>query len=482
MPQPQPTPSDEPLSLSVRSAREAALRVLEEHRVSGMWVSDLLDRVFRESGLPAAERGLATELACGVVRRQGTLDAILKTLVARPADQVEVALWSILRLGVYQIMLLDGIPAHAAVHETVELCKRVGRMRWSGFVNGVLRGATRLATDKFTTDPGESAVPVGPNRYRLLNKPVFFQPDNDLAAFVAGAYSMPLWLVERWIKRFSADELMRLAAWYNSPPPLLVRANHLRSSLPALVQAFNEAGIKSHPLVLPKDTDISSSALGHLEGTESLQIDDAPRVDQLPGFDAGWFVVQDYSASRAALRLNPRPGQRVWDVCAAPGGKTCHLAALMENQGEILATDIRSDRLETVHQNADRLGATIIRTQLVDEEGYRLPAGPFDAILVDVPCSNTGVLGKRPEARWRITPDGMRELARVQANLLGRSLERLAPGGRLLYSTCSIEPDENRVIVDQVLKHFPQANVIEDELFVPGRPADGAYQALIDTK
>lgn len=466
MPQPQPIPSDEPLSLSVRSAREAALRVLEEHRVSGMWVSDLLDRVFRESGLPAAERGLATELACGVVRRQGTLDAILKTLVARPADQVEVALWSILRLGIYQIMLLDGIPPHAAVHETVELCKRVGRMRWSGFVNGVLRGATRLATDKFTTEPGESAVPVGPNRHRVLNKPVFFRPNEDLAAFVAGAYSMPLWLVERWMKRFAPDELMRLAAWYNSPPALLVRANQLRSSLTSLVQAFDEAGIKSHPL----------------EGTESLQIDDAPRVDQLPGFDAGWFVVQDYSASRAATRLNPRPGQRVWDVCAAPGGKSCHLAALMENQGEVLATDIRSDRLETVTQNAQRLGATIIRTQLVDEEGYRLPAGPFDAILVDVPCSNTGVLGKRPEARWRITPDGMRELARIQANLLGRSLERLAPGGRLLYSTCSIEPDENRAIVDQVLQHFPQAKVTEEELFVPGRPADGAYQALIETK
>ena len=142
----QPPISDEPLSLSIRTAREAALRVLEEHRVSGMWVSDLLDRVFRESGLPAVERGLATELACGVVRRQATLDAILRTLVARPSDQVEVALWTILRLGIYQIMILDGIPAHAAVHETVELCKRAGRMRWSGFVNGVLRGATRLAT------------------------------------------------------------------------------------------------------------------------------------------------------------------------------------------------------------------------------------------------------------------------------------------------------------------------------------------------
>jgi 16S rRNA (cytosine967-C5)-methyltransferase len=151
----------------------------------------------------------------------------------------------------------------------------------------------------------------------------------------------------------------------------------------------------------------------------------------------------------------------------------------MKNQGRVLATDIRSDRLETVHENASRLGATIVRTQLVDEEGFRLPEGPFDAILVDVPCSNTGVLGKRPEARWRITPEGMEALAHVQANLLGRALERLAPGGRLVYSTCSIEPAENQQIVEQVLKYFPKARLVDEVQFIPGEPGDGAFQALI---
>ena len=132
-----------------------------------------------------------------------------------------------------------------------------------------------------------------------------------------------------------------------------------------------------------------------------------------------------------------------------------------------------------MHENAARLGVTIVRTQLVDEEGYRLPAGPFDAILIDAPCSNTGVLGKRPEARWRITPEGIEALNQVQANLLGRALERLAPGGRLLYSTCSIEPAENRKIVQQVLAYFPQARLLEEVQYMPGQPGDGAYQALI---
>ena len=455
--------SDEPLSLSVRSSREAVLQVLEEHRVTGMWVTDLLDRVFQETGLPSSERGLAMELACGVVRRQGTLDAILKSLVARPASQVEVALWSILRIGVYQIMMLDGIPAHAAVHETVELCKRAGRMRWSGFVNGVLRGATRLATDEFLSVPSASAVPVDRDRHRKLVKPVFPEPNEDFPGYLATAYSFPHWLTDRWAKRYSREELIRICAWFNSPPPLLVRANPLRADREMILNLFREAGVTTRLL----------------DSVDSIFVEGNVRVDKLPGFEEGLFTVQDFSASRAAIRLAPKPGQRVWDVCAAPGGKSCHLAAMMQNQGEILATDIRSDRLRIVDDNADRLGATIIRTQLVDEEGYRLPAGPFDAILVDVPCSNTGVLAKRPEARWRITEDGLRELSRVQANLLGRSLERLAPGGRLVYSTCSIEPSENEEIVRSVLKSFPNVRLDSEENFVPGQPTDGAYQALL---
>ena len=455
--------SDEPLSLSIRSSREAALRVLEEHRASGMWVGDLLDRVFRESGLPPKERGLATELACGVVRRQSTLDALLKTLIARPSDQVEISLWTILRLGVYQILFLDGIPAHAAVHETVELCKRAGRMRWSGFVNGVLRGATRLTTDEYLLEPSESAVPVSNDRHRKLTKPVFFNPSSDLPAYLASAYSMPLWLTERWVKRFEPAQLMRMCNWFNASPPLTIRANLLQSSTEEVMRNFQDAGIEIH---LQNDSD-------------TMILVGVSRVDQLPGYDQGQFFVQDFSASHAATRLAPEPGQRVWDVCAAPGGKTCHLAAIMKNQGEILATDIRSDRLEIVHENAHRLGAKIIRTQLVDEEGYRLPSGPFDAILVDVPCSNTGVLGKRPEARWRITPDGIDSLTSIQANLLGRALERLAPKGRLVYSTCSIEPGENQEIVRKVMPHFPNVRLAEEQQFLPGQPGDGAYQALL---
>jgi len=182
---------------------------------------------------------------------------------------------------------------------------------------------------------------------------------------------------------------------------------------------------------------------------------------------------------QAARRLAPLPGQRVWDVCAAPGGKTCHLAELMNNTGHILATDIRPERLRLIEENRARLGADIVETQLISEDGSHLPDGPFDAILIDVPCSNTGVLGKRPEARWRITAAGITELNHIQERLLNNALDRLAPHGRLVYSTCSIEPEENSQLVARVLARRPNVKLIEEELFLPGQPSDGGYQALL---
>lgn len=449
--------------LSIRTAREAAFAALEENRNSGTWISDVLDRLFRTASLPGRERGLATELACGVLRRLGTLDALLRKLVARPLDQVEPPLLTILRLGVYQIALLDGVPPHASVHETVELTKRLGRMRWSGFVNGVLRGATRLVSSEFDDRPSAHGIPVSRDRYRRLNQDVFADPERDPVHYFSDAASFPIWLGERWARRMTPAELLRIGQWFNSPGQLILRVNRLRASCESLLDEFGKAGIKAHAV----------------EGFDALVLDEGPTVDKLPGYEEGWFAVQDLSAISAATRLSPKPGQQVWDVCAAPGGKTCHLAELMENTGSILATDIRPERLRLVEENRDRLGMDVIETQLIDENGLLLPDGPFDSILLDVPCSNTGVLGKRPEARWRITPDGITDLNRVQERLLNQSLDRLASGGRLLYSTCSIEPEENGELVRQVLSRRIGFEIAEEQLFLPGTPSDGGYQALI---
>ena len=449
--------------LSVRTAREAAFVAIEEYLESGTWVNEVLDRTFRTASLPPIERGLATELACGVVRRLATLDSILSQLVARPLEKVEPSLLTILRLGIYQLALLDAVPPHAAVHETVELTKRLGRHQWSGFVNGVLRGGTRFITQDFDTKPSSRGVPMAADRYRRLVEPAFADPRSNPTGYFADAFSFPEWLAERWASRMQPAELFRLGAWFNSAGRLCLRVNRLRTTGDALLKEFAQAGI----------------AAQHVAGTGSLLLEESRAIEKLPGYEEGWFAVQDVSASRAAERLAPQPGQRVWDVCAAPGGKSCHLAELMNNSGEVIATDIRPDRLAIIEENRQRMGASIIQTRLIGEDGSRLPDGPFDAILVDVPCSNTGVLGKRPEARWRITPTGILELNRVQERLLIAAIERLAPNGRLVYSTCSIEPEENGDLVRRVMSQRTDVKLAEEELFLPGQPTDGGYQALL---
>lgn len=448
---------------TVRTARQAAYVTLEESRNSGNWVSDLLDRQFRTASIPARDRALATELTLGTVRRVATLDAVLRKLVARPLDQVEPPLLTLLRLGVYQVLLLEGVPPHASVHETVELGKWLGRMRWSGFVNGVLRSATRLVGEGFTSEPAADAVPVAPGRYRQLNAPVFADPGRDPVGYFAEAFSFPGWLAQRWAKRRESAELFRLGGWFNTPGPLTLRVNRLRATPAELTQQLTAAGVVIQPL--------------DEEGVMIVQTQGP--VTGLPGYADGAFAIQDLSAIRAARALAPQPGQRVWDVCAAPGGKTCLLAELMQNSGTLVATDIRPERLDLIEENCRRLGVTIVQTQPVSEAGTDLPDGPFDAILLDVPCSNTGVLGKRPEARWRISAPGIGELTRIQERLLNQALDRLCPGGRLVYSTCSIEPEENQDLVARVLSGRSNITLAAQTDSVPGAPADGGFHAVL---
>ena len=202
-------------------------------------------------------------------------------------------------------------------------------------------------------------------------------------------------------------------------------------------------------------------------------------VPSLPGFGDGHFTVQDPSAASAARLLAPLPGQQVLDLCAAPGTKSTHLAELMENRGRVVAADSHPGRLKLIAPAATRLGLSTIEAVLVDESGDNLPPGPFDAVLVDVPCSNTGVLGKRPEARWRLEPDEPERLSRLQWNLLERAAERVTPGGRLVYSTCSIEPIENEDLVANFLRQHPDFEQIDVRRHVPGCPADGGFQVLL---
>jgi 16S rRNA (cytosine967-C5)-methyltransferase len=428
------------------------------------FVQEVLDRRLSEANLSPADRRLCTQLTYGVLRRRGTLDALLRSAVTREPHKVEPWLWEALRLGVFQLTLLSHIPPHAAIHETVELAERVGLPRAKGFLNGVLRTVSRWPKDETSLEPGRDLLPIEAGNYRRLERGVLPDPATFPVEYLAAGFSLPPWLVERWLTRFDWDGVVRLGAWFAGPAPLWLRVNPLRSGRDTYLKALEVVGVKAQAGEHP----------------QAIRLIDSASIRDLPGYAAGWFAVQDLSAMKVAAALAPQPGMHVLDLCAAPGGKTTHLAELMRNEGRIVACDVDDQRLQTVTTLAERLGLSIIEPHRLHPERHdEPPAGPFDAALVDVPCSNTGVLGRRPEARWRLTPRDFERLVPLQTKLLMQACTRVRPGGVVVYSTCSIEPDENRSVVRNALKALPEWKLETEEHSVPGMPADGGYWARL---
>jgi 16S rRNA (cytosine967-C5)-methyltransferase len=428
-----------------------------------LYIQESLNDHLAQSSLSSADRRLATQLAYGVLRRRGTLDALLRPVVSRPPHQVDPVLREILRLGVFQLALLTHVPPHAAIHETVELAKG-HQPRAAGFVNGVLRGVSRLLTDNHVTAPAADAIPLEQGQYRQLARPVFPEPGTSPVEYAAAAFALPRWLIERWQKRVGWEELLRLGFWFAGPPPLWLRCNTLKCTradfLEMLANAQVEAVAGSHP--------------------QAVRLLRHASIRELPGYEQGLFSVQDESAMRVASAVTPVPGGRILDLCAAPGSKTAHLAELMGNHGHIVACDVDDDRLRTVAELNGRLGIDIVEAvRYHPEQNDEPPAGPFDAALVDVPCSNTGVLGRRPEVRWRLRPADFRSLVPLQTKLLIQAMERVRPGGVVVYSTCSIEPEENGRVVRAALQGLPHWTLGTESDAIPGLPADGGYCARL---
>ncbi len=508
------------------------------------------------------DRPFISELVNGVVRRQATLDALLGAFVTRPRYSIEDQLWTLLQLGLYQLVFMHGVPPHAAVHETVELGRWAQQPRWCGFMNGVFRSIAREIADSFEETPSSSRVPVSVRpallkaraaakeqadtrdsnsepaapsvpitpvvadspwamataakspapvsapvpvsapapveeptpepviveaeaseidprktpefrvteiRYRSIGKDVFPPPETDLAGYITAAFGLPEWLITRWSVRFYADQMLQMAKWFDLRQPLTLRVNPLKITRDELLAEMRDAA-----------TGDPTTLLEAGDRPESIRYEGPFRIVDLPGFADGRFTVQDETAMSAAALLDPQPGERVLDLCAAPGTKTTHLAELMKGEGSIVATDVDLGRLRKIEENADRLGfSSMIQPLVIREDLSELPEGPFDAILIDVPCSNTGVLGKRPEVRSRITPEDIDELVVTQKKLLDAAASLVAPGGRIVYSTCSVEPEENSGVVTQFLQKSSDFELVETQEFIPGSPSDGGYQVLL---
>ena len=444
------------------TARTLALDLLGAARTRQGFVGDLLDDAMADCPLSPQDRRLLTQLVFGVSRRHGTLDALIAPFCQRPLANVEPVLLDVLRLGAYQLVFLTQVPAHAAVHESVELALHAGKPGAKGFVNGVLRRVAEVVTGDFTAVPAADAVPVDGGRYRRLARALLPDPRREPAGYLVEAFSWPLWLARRWLDRFGPDECLRLAFWFQAPPPTWLRVN--ATKMPRSDYALHLAA-----------QNIDAEAGDH---PQALRLLDGVPIHALPGYASGDFAVQDHSSMLVASAVGVRPGMRVLDLCAAPGGKTTHLAELMQDRGAVVACDIDAERLSTVTTLAARLGLTCVETALM-ADGTDAPPGPFDAALVDAPCSNTGVLGRRPEVRRRLQPNEFDHLVRLQTRLLLTAANRVKPGGAVVYSTCSIEPGENRGVVETALRGDAKLTLEADHTAVPGRPSDGGYWARL---
>jgi len=397
-----------------RAAFDILLRIEKERSFADI----LIDRELSRGLLKGPDRGLLTELVYGVLRRQGTLDHIISHCSSQRLDRLERAVHLLLRIGLYQAFFLDRVPVSAAVNETVKLAHDIVP-RATGFINAVLRRADRE----------RDSIPY-PDR------------GSDPAGFISTRHSAPSWIIADWIGQLGPDEAEALAEAMLATPPLTVRVNTLKTAREELISRLAAEGVTAHV------ARFSPFAL-HLSGSVQL--------GTLPSFREGLFTVQDESSQMAAILLAPRPGERVMDVCAAPGGKTTHLAQLMEDRGTILAGDAFPRKLHLIEDTAARLGITIIRTTRLDAaKPLTFPEGmEFDRILVDAPCSGLGVLRRNPEGKWWKTRQNIEELAVKQKAILRHAAGCLAKEGRLLYATCSTAEEENERVVDDFLSRNP---------------------------
>ncbi|MEE2947210.1 MAG: 16S rRNA (cytosine(967)-C(5))-methyltransferase RsmB [Verrucomicrobiota bacterium] len=421
------------------NSRQIALQSLLRSQETQNAVEPILARRFRSSALSRADTGLCRELVSGCVRWRRLLDWLIER--ATESHKQKPAVREILRLGLYQIFFLSRIPEHAIVNESVLLAKVERCHGQAGFINAIMR--------RFLREQGQITRDIA-------------DLQEDCPAL---GQSHPDWLFEKWEQRWGREKTVRLMEWNNQPAPTYARVNRLLTDPDALAKRWEDESVEATPI----DCDwIKPESLFHLRKH--------PPIDSLGSFRNGHFYVQDPSTLLAINLLDPQPGQAILDLCSAPGGKTCQIAERMNNEGQLSAIDISESRLELLRENCDRMGVTCATLGLADATA----TVKYDRVLVDVPCSNTGVMRRRLDLRWRLNPREIQLLADEQFKLLSRAAKLTKPDGQLVYSTCSIEPDENEQLVARFLKANQDWQLINERTLHPvEHHTDGAYAALL---
>lgn len=392
------------MSTDIRFAAVKSLIKILEH-------GKFFDEVFAEYSEKVESAAELTNLLSGAVKSKLTLDYYIEKASSKNVKRFSPAVRNILRAALYELEYLN-TPDYAVVNSYVGLCRRLDKGA-EGFVNGVLRGFIRKKDE------------IAPNEKELEEE-----------TFLSIKYSHPEWLIRRWLKHFGREKTEKICAYNNAPPKTVLRVNTLKADKNRLIKLFNDNGVEFEESAYCNDCLILKSG---------------GKVKDIPGYKEGFWVVQGESSSLVAEILAPQEGERILDMCAAPGGKTTHIAALMGDTGEVVAVDANPERLKKVEENCARLGVKSVKA--VVGNGTAIQAGEnFDRVLVDVPCSNTGVLIARPDARWKRTPEDMQSLTKLQMAILKNAVGQLKVSGTLVYSTCSIEPEENELLIRAFLE------------------------------
>ena len=418
-----------------QSARITALRVLVSCRSNGAWADAALKAQISRDGLSGPDAALCSRIVYGVMQHQMLLDFYIGAYCSQKPDHLQPPLLEILRIGAYQILFLDKIPDSAAVNTSVELAKLSKRGQASGLVNAVLR---KISQNK------ESLPPI---------------PDRNEIQRLSIQYSHPKWLTKRMVTLLGREEAERFLASNNEIAPLTVQVNPLKTTTESLTEELRQAGIEVHP---------------HAWVPDCLELSGTGDLTALPAFRDGKFLVQDPAARLVSLIANIRPGLKVLDVCAAPGGKSLSAAFAMTGQGDILSCDLHENKLKRIQESADRLGADIITTRAADGRVFQPEwEAAFDVVLVDAPCSGLGIIRKKPDTRYK-KADDLFTLPVIQSAILDNAARYVLPGGTLVYSTCTILPEENEQVTQAFLAEHTDFTLDSFELPQPVGKTDGS--------
>ncbi len=419
--------------MSRTTGRELALEALELILSEGAYANQALERVLKNStDLERREKAFCTSLVYGVLRHLYKIDFYLGRLLSRPLKSLKLPVQNRLRLGLYQLIYLTEIPARAVCHTAVEEIKQSRYAGLAGLLNGVFRSYLRREEEL---------------------KQLLWAERTDLVKFLSIEYSHPQWLISRWLARFGEQVTKEILQANQTEPPLTIRVNQLNSDPDTLREKLSSYGIEVTPSIWQRQ----ALSLMNLPGS----------LEELTEFQNGEFFVQDESSMWVAPLLAPQPGETILDLCAAPGGKSTHLCELMQDQGRVISLDQHQHKVGLIAENAQRLRLQSLQPLLGDARQFKPDQGLMDAVLVDAPCSGTGVLRRRVDARYRKRPEEIHELVVLQREILNHAATLVRPGGRIVYSTCSIEIEENQVQIQDFLAAHPDFQAVPYQDYLP---------------